>query len=84
MIEQFSQELKIHYLLSNNHPNITKLYAHFHDEYHIFLLMEYIEDGTLMNHLQSHEIFVSDVVTQVLDAVEHLHRNRVIHRDIKP
>jgi serine/threonine protein kinase len=48
MIEQFTRELKIHYKLSNTHPNITKLYAHFEDEYHLFLLMEYMEDGTLM------------------------------------
>ncbi len=39
MINQFTRELKIHYRL--DHPNIIKLYTHFDDEYHIFLLMEY-------------------------------------------
>ena len=44
MIKQFSRELKIHYML--NHPNI-KLYGHFEDECHVFLLMEYAEEGIL-------------------------------------
>lgn len=69
MLDQFTQELKIHYTLSNSNPNITKLYTHFHDEYHIFLLMEYIEDGTLMGCLKKEEPFVSRIVAQVLDAV---------------
>ncbi len=46
MEDQFTNELKIHYSLS--HPNIVKLYSHFEDEYHIFLMMEYACDGTLM------------------------------------
>jgi len=36
-----------------NHPNIIKLYGHFNDEYHIFLLMEYIEGGQLLSKLKS-------------------------------
>ena len=51
MMPQFIRELKIHYKL--NHPNIVKLYTHFDDEYHIFLLMEYVEGGILMNKLKS-------------------------------
>ena len=46
MIEQFTRELKIHYSL--NYPNIIKLYTHFDDEYHVFLVMEYGEGGMLM------------------------------------
>lgn len=84
MVNQFIQELRIHYTLSNNSPNITKLYTHFEDEYHIFLLMEYIEDGTLMAHLKQSEEFVSGMISQVLDAIECLHRNNIAHRDLKP
>lgn len=53
MITQFIRELRIHYLLS--HPNIIKLYSHFEDEYHIFLLMEYAEGGILMDRLKCGE-----------------------------
>lgn len=67
MIDQFIKELKIHYKL--NHPNIVKLYTHFQDDYHLFLLMEYAEGGQLMNHLKRDEQFVSRSVEQVIDAV---------------
>lgn len=51
MINQFILELRIHYML--DHPNIIKLYGHFDDEYHIFLLMEYAEGGILLKKLKS-------------------------------
>ena len=51
MLPQFISELKIQYHL--DHPNIVKLYAHFDDEYHIFLLMEYAPSGTLMNKIHN-------------------------------
>jgi aurora kinase len=40
MESQFALELKLLYVL--DHPNIVKLYGHFQDEYHVFLLMEYL------------------------------------------
>lgn len=51
MVSQFTKELKIHYQL--DHPHIVKLYTHFSDEYHVFLLMEYVEGGILMEKLKS-------------------------------
>jgi serine/threonine protein kinase len=53
-------ELKLLYLL--DHPNIVKLYGHFSDEYHIFLLMEYIEGGELLKKLGSEERYVSKIM----------------------
>ena len=82
MIEQFTRELKIHYRL--NHPNIIKLYTHFDDEYHIFLLMEYSEGGMLMGKIKCAEEVASRYVDQAINAVEYLHSLKVAHRDIKP
>lgn len=79
---QLASELRIHYGLA--HPNVVQLYAHFDDEYHIFLLMEYACDGSLMERLRSDEPEAARAVEQVLRAVEQLHRRRVVHRDIKP
>ena len=52
-----------------DHPNIVKLYTHFEDEYHVFLLMEYIEGGILMDKLKSSEDTVSKYVSETIDAV---------------
>ena len=46
MVDQFATELRIHYSL--DHPNVVKLYSHFEDEYHIFLLMELSANGSLI------------------------------------
>lgn len=45
MINQLIREIKIQMFL--DHPNLVKLYAHFHDDYNIYLLMELGCDGQL-------------------------------------
>lgn len=82
MITQFTRELKIHYRL--DHPNIIKLYTHFDDEYHIFLLMEYAEGGILMDKLKCTEDIASRYVEQAIDALQYMHKLKIAHRDIKP
>lgn len=82
MHEQLITELKIHYKL--DHPNIIQLYGHFDDEYHFFLMMEYACEGSLMDRLKGTQQYVSRSVDQMLDAVNYMHRNKVVHRDIKP
>jgi serine/threonine protein kinase len=67
LLEQFTNELKIQYRL--DHPNIVKLYAHFDDEYHIFLLMEYAPGGTLMEKINNTERYTAGVMEQMLKAV---------------
>ncbi len=69
-----------------DHPNVVKTYGHFHDEFHIFLLMEYAGDGCVMDNLKQKksEQFSSNVLFQTLNAVDHLHRLKIVHRDIKP
>lgn len=67
-----------------DHPNIIKLYGHFDDEYHIFLLLEYAEGGILLNKLKSTEQYTSNILQQAISAVSYLHHQEITHRDIKP
>jgi aurora kinase A len=82
MVKQFATELKIQYRL--NHPNIVKLYTHFDDEYHVFLLMEYAPEGNLMAKMHNTEAYTANVLDQIVRAVQYTHNNMVVHRDIKP
>lgn len=82
MIPQITSELRIHYSLS--HPNVVKLYSHFEDEYHIFLMLELAPQGSLIDTLRLPEPKAARMVDQVADALEYIHSRSIIHRDIKP
>jgi serine/threonine protein kinase len=50
MIDQFILELKLQTYLY--HENILSLYYHFDDKDSFYLVLEYMEDGTLFNYLK--------------------------------
>ena len=53
MIDQFILELKLQTYL--NHENLLTLYHHFDDKTHIYLVLEYMEEGTLFSHLKKNK-----------------------------
>lgn len=79
------REIKLHYCF--NHNNIVKLYGFFSDYMNVYLLMEYMEDGTLYHLLKKKqklpEGYVADRMREICSAVSYLHRLGVAHRDIK-
>ncbi|XP_044754347.1 aurora kinase C [Coccinella septempunctata] len=72
------------------HPNIIRMFAYFHDETRVYLVLEYAPNGTLYKALQSapnkrfHEPITANYFAQVTDALKYCHAHKVIHRDIKP
>ena len=50
MEDQFIQELKIN--MFADHPNIVKMYTFFSDRLHFYILMEYMEEGSLYKQIK--------------------------------
>lgn len=74
--------------LSLIHPNIARLYSYYEDNLGYYLIMEYADNGSLFNLLQTQgsqtEEQTFKYFIQVAAACQFLHENNMIHRDIKP
>lgn len=72
-----------------DHPNIVKLYGCFDDKDNLYLILEFMEEGTLFQNLQKRlelmaEKEVSTRIREVMSAVTYLQDIDILHRDIKP
>lgn len=54
MVDQFLLEVKIQSFL--NHKNILGMFTCFDDSEHVYILLEYMEEGTLFLHLKKNQI----------------------------
>ncbi|OHT01622.1 hypothetical protein TRFO_07539 [Tritrichomonas foetus] len=76
-------KVEIEFLRKFDHPNIVKFIDSFEDEQkrHLYIVMEYCQgDNIIMNP----SINLKRAFSQILSAVQYLHRYRIIHQDIKP
>lgn len=71
-----------------NHDQIPRLLAYFDENQEFYLVQEYIEGHTLAEELipgkRWSESEVIQLLQEVLEILEFVHRQGVIHRDIKP
>ncbi|NXQ14283.1 NEK3 kinase, partial [Peucedramus taeniatus] len=76
-------------LAKMKHPNIVAFKESFEADGHLYIVMEYCDDGDLMQKIkqQGGNLFPEDRIlhwfVQMCLAVKHIHDKRVLHRDIK-
>jgi len=72
----------------HDHPNICKTYHSFADNILVFLVMEYLGGGSLMERIKRkghyHEADASNVVFQIASALKELHSSGIVLCDINP
>ena len=70
-----------------SHPNIVKLYDLFQDSTYLYIVTEYIKGGNLLKWLISNSSFSESdaafLVYQILQGISFLHKERIVHRDLK-
>lgn len=85
-LARFYQERRI--LARLEHPNIARLIDGGQtDDGLQYLVMEYVEGRTITDYCAHRKLSLQQrlqLFRQVCDAVQHAHRNLVIHRDLKP
>ncbi|MEL6458627.1 MAG: bifunctional serine/threonine-protein kinase/formylglycine-generating enzyme family protein [Cyanobacteria bacterium J06621_15] len=70
------------------HPQIPRLLAHFQEDDNLYIVQEFIQGDDLSKELspgkQLSETYVLQLLQDVLEVLSFVHKEGVIHRDIKP
>lgn len=87
-IDDKSEELVLHRRLGQ-HPNIVNLIRSFETDAHLYLILEYCEQGDLYEAIRAghgplETEHVRRFMHELVDAVAHIHSKGIYHRDIKP
>ncbi|MCB1152411.1 protein kinase [bacterium] len=85
LAKRFEDEIKIAAKL--DHPNIVPIYnVGYHDEL-LFFVMKYVNGKTLKEMVRSagylHEDVIRSIGAQIAGAIDYLHKQGTIHRDVK-
>ena len=90
LLNRLINEIRI--LTSVKHPNIVKYIDLKKTKNHWYLITEFISGGSLTDILHKYmamyqrpfpEDIVQHIMRQIVNAVQYLHFNRIIHRDLK-
>ncbi|XP_065217888.1 calcium/calmodulin-dependent protein kinase type 1 isoform X2 [Planococcus citri] len=83
-----SLENEIRVLRRLTHPNIVQLLETYEDKNKYYLVMELVTGGELFDRIVAKGSYTekdaSDLIRQVLEAVNYMHEQGVVHRDLKP
>ena len=76
------------YLSNLIHNNIIKIYGSFAYKNYLYNIMPYCEGGELTQLINSNNYLsekrIKEIFIQIVEGVKYIHKNNVIHRDLKP
>jgi WD40 repeat protein/tRNA A-37 threonylcarbamoyl transferase component Bud32 len=83
-LARFQQEARV--IANLEHPHIVPVHEFGEAEGYTYLVMRYVEGGTLANLLRGPQDLstIKRIITQLASALDYAHQRGIIHRDIKP
>jgi len=84
-LHRFHREARLAAGLS--HPNLVKVYDFGGEGERPYLVMEYVERGSLADRIsegRARELDASRLARELLEALDHIHGAGIVHRDVKP
>lgn len=81
--------MEISLLKRTDHPLIAHIFDFFEDERKLYIVMEYIDNGSLLDYInEKHGLPLSEAqffFKQLVEILDYLHNVRhIVHRDLKP
>ncbi|MEN9233488.1 MAG: DUF4189 domain-containing protein [Gloeomargarita sp. DG02_4_bins_56] len=84
----FNREAEVLYQLGSTVSRIPHLLAHFEQDKDFYLVQEFVEGHDLSHELlpgkKYPEVWVQQLLLDVLEVLSQVHQRHIVHRDIKP
>ncbi|CAD8052220.1 unnamed protein product [Paramecium sonneborni] len=85
-VERVSRE--IHILKLIRHRHVIQLYEIIETKKHIFLVMEFCDNGELFDYIvkseKLDELEACRIFQELISGIEYIHKLNIVHRDLKP